>query len=320
MRAAVYYENGPPSVFRYEEVPDPKCAPRGVVIRVAAISIEGGDLLHRAGAPLASRPHVVGYQAAGEIVEIGAEVTQLRVGQRVVSVDAAGSHAELRAVTARNCWVVPDGADLRAIACTPIPFGTADDCLFEFGRLRAGETVLVQGGGGGVGLAAIQLAKRAGATVIATASSAEKLARLRALGVDHGINYRDDDLVREVKRVTNGRGADLIVDPIGGSTLQQSIAALAYRGRIAWVGRAGRESVKHDVSTLMQGNQALIGVFLGAEIATDRVHDMIQRHVDDVAAGKLAVVIDRAFPLREAAAAHAFIESRQAFGRVLLIP
>ncbi len=320
MRAAVYYENGPPSVFRYEEVPDPTCRPNGVVIRVEAVSIEGGDLLHRVGAPLTNRPHVVGYQAAGEILEVGAEVTQLRAGQKVVTVDAEGSHAELRSVAARNCWVVPDGADLRSIACTPIPFGTADECLFEFGRLRAGETVLVQGGGGGVGLAAIQLAKRAGAIVLATASSAEKLERLRPFGVDHVINYRDEDLVREVRRITEGRGADVIVDPIGGSTLQQSLAALAYRGRIAWVGRAGRELVKHDVSTLMQGNQSLIGVFLGAEITTDRVHDMIQRHVDDVAAGKLAVSIDRAFPLKDAAAAHAFIESRKAFGRVLLIP
>jgi NADPH2:quinone reductase len=320
VKAAVYYENGPPSVFRYEAVPDPECHPKGVVIRVAAVSIEGGDLLHRFGAPLASRPHVVGYQAAGEIVEVGAEVTELRVGQRVVTVGAAGSHAELRAVPARACWVAPHAADLRAIACVPIPFGTADDCLFEYGRLRTGETVLVQGGGGGVGLAAIQLAKRAGATVIASASSGEKLERLRAYGMDHGIDHREQDVVSEVKKLTNGRGADVIVDPIGGSTLQQSILALAYRGRIAWVGRAGRELVKHDVSTLMQGNQSLIGVFLGAEIATDRVHDMIQRHVDDVAAGKLAVAIDSVFPLREAAAAHAHIESRKAFGRVLLIP
>jgi len=320
MKAAVYYENGPPSVLRYEEVPDPRCAPDGVVIRVRAVSIEGGDLLHRAGAPLAHRPHVVGYQAAGEITEVGAEVTGLRVGQKVVSVDAAGSHAEFRAVPARNCWIAPEGADLRAIACTPIPFGTADDCLFEFGRLRPGETVLVQGAAGGVGLAAVQLAKRAGATVLATASSAAKLERLGRFGVDHGINYREHDLVQEVKRITQGRGADVIVDPIGGSTLQRSIAALAYRGRIAWVGRAGREVMRHDVSTLMQGNQSLIGVFLGAEIATDRVHDGIQRHVDDVAAGKLTVAIDRVFPLKDAAAAHAHIESRQAFGRVLLEP
>ncbi len=320
MKAAVYYENGPPSVFRYEDVPDPKCHPKGVVIRVEAVSIEGGDSLHRAGAPLVNRPHVVGYQAAGEIIEVGAEVNQLCVGQRVVTVDAFGSHAELRAVPARACWVVPDGADVRAIATVPIPFGTADDCLFEFGRLRAGETVLVQGGGGGVGLAAIQLAKRAGATVLATASSGDKLERLRQYGMDHGINYREQDLVREVKRLTGGRGADVIVDPIGGTTLQQSILALAYRGRVSMVGRAGRESVKHDVSTLMQGNQSLTGVFLGAEIATDRVHDMIQRHVDDVAAGKLAVVIDSVFPLRDAAAAHTHIESRKAFGRVLLVP
>ncbi len=320
MKAAVYYENGPPSVLRYEDVPDPKCHPKGVVIRVAAVSIEGGDLLHRAGAPLVNKPHVVGYQAAGEIVEVGREVQHLRVGQRVTTVDAFGSHAELRAVPARNCWVVPEGADLREASAVPVPFGTADDCLFEFGRLRAGESVLVQAGAGGVGLAAIQLAKRAGATVLATASSSTKLERLRQYGLDHGINYREQDLVREAKRLTGGKGVDLVVDPVGGSTLQQSILALAYRGRVTMVGRAGREVVKHDVSTLMQGNQSLIGVFLGAEIATDRVHDMIQRHVDDVAAGKLAAVIDRVFPLREAADAHSYIESRAAFGRVLLVP
>ncbi|TDJ10484.1 MAG: zinc-binding alcohol dehydrogenase family protein, partial [Deltaproteobacteria bacterium] len=200
------------------------------------------------------------------------------------------------------------------------PFGTADDCLFEFGRLQAGETVLVQAGASGVGLAAIQLAKRAGATVLATASSAEKLERLAHFGVDHGINYVEDDLVEEVKRLTDGKGADVIVDPVGGTTLQKSIHSLAYRGRLSMVGRAGREDVKHDVSTLMHGNQTLSGVFLGAEIFSDRVHDLIQRHVDEVANDKLRVVIDSTFPLEDAAAAHAHIESRKAFGRVLLIP
>jgi len=320
MKAAVYYENGPPSVFRYEDVPDPECHAKGVVIRVEAVSIEGGDTLNRAGGALASRPHVVGYQAAGEIVEVGAEVTHLAVGQKVTTVNAFGSHAELRAVPARNAWPVPVGADIRAAAAVPVPFGTADDCLFEFGRLRRGETVLVQAGASGVGLAAIQLAKRAGATVIATASSPAKLERLREFGLDHGIDYTEQDLVAEVKRLTGGRGVNLVVDPIGGSTLQQSLLALAYRGRVSMVGRAGREAVKHDVSTLMGGNQSLTGVFLGAEITTDRVHDMIQRHVDEVAKGSLHAVIDSTFPLRDAAAAHAHIESRQAFGRVLLIP
>jgi len=320
MKAAVYTENGPPEVLRYEDVPDPACDPSGIVIRVEAVSIEGGDTLNRAGGALASRPHVVGYQAAGEILEVGREVRGLGVGDKVTTVHVHGSHAERRAVPARNAWRVPAGADVREAAAVPIPFGTADECLFEFGRLRAGETVLVQAGASGVGIAAIQLAKRAGATVIATASSEAKLERLRAFGMDHGIDYRTRDLVAEVKRLTNGRGVNLVVDPVGGTTLQQSLASLAYRGRVSLVGRAGRENVKHDVTSLMAGNQSLTGVFLGAEIVTDRVHDMIQRHVDDVAKGALRVAIDSTFPLREAAAAHRHIESRQAFGRVLLIP
>ncbi len=320
MKAAVYYENGPPSVLKYEDVPDPECQASGVLIKVAAVSIEGGDTLSRSGGPLASSPYIVGYQAAGEILEVGAEVTHLEVVQKVTTVNAFGSHAELRAVPARNAWLVPDGADIQKAAAVPVPFGTADDCLFEFGRLQPGETVLVQAGASGVGLAAVQLAKRAGATVLATASSAEKLERLVHFGVDHGINYVEDDLVEEVKRLTDGKGADVIVDPVGGTTLQKSILALAYRGRLSMVGRAGREVVKHDVSTLMHGNQTLSGVFLGAEIFSDRVHDMIQRHVDEVANDKLRVVIDSTFPLEAAAAAHAHIESRKAFGRVLLIP
>jgi NADPH2:quinone reductase len=320
VKAAVYYENGPPEVFRYEDVPDPVCEPGGIVIRVEAVSIEGGDTLNRAGGALAARPHVVGYQAAGEIVEVGPDVRGLGLGDRVTTVHVHGSHAERRAVPARNAWRIPAGADIREAAAVPIPFGTADECLFEFGRLRAGETVLVQAGASGVGLAAIQLAKRAGATVIATASSEAKLERLRAFGMDHGIDYRARDLVAEVKRLTNGRGVNLVVDPVGGTTLQQSLASLAYRGRVSFVGRAGREDVKHDVSGLMAGNQSLTGVFLGAEIVTDRVHDMIQRHVDDVAKGALRVAIDSTFPLRDAAAAHRHIEGRGAFGRVLLIP
>jgi NADPH:quinone reductase len=319
MKAAVYDENGPPEVFRYADVPDPVCDASGVLIRVEAVSVEGGDTLNRAGGALATRPHVVGYQAAGEVLEVGAQVTGLAVGDRVVTVHPFGSHAELRAVPARNAWRIPAGADVRSAAAVPIPFGTADECLFEFGRLRRGETVLVQAGASGVGLAAIQLAKKAGASVIATASSPDKLERLRAFGMDHGVDYRAQDLVAEVKRLTGGRGVDVVVDPVG-STLAESVACLAYRGRVSLVGRAGRGGTSVDAGVLMAGNQSITGVFLGAEIVTDRVHDMIQRHVDDVAKGALRVAIDSTFPLREAAAAHRHIESRRAFGRVLLIP
>jgi NADPH2:quinone reductase len=263
---------------------------------------------------------VVGYQAAGEIIEVGERVDGLAVGQRVTTVFGSGSHAERRSVPARTAWPVPDGLDLREAAAIPVPFGTAEECLFHTGGLTAGQTVLIQAGASGVGVAAIQLAKRAGARVLATASSDERLARLEDLGLDHGINYRRDDVVDAVMRLTDGQGVDLVVDPVGGSTLQSSLGALAYRGRVSFVGNAGREPMLIDVGNLMPGNRSLAGVFLGAELATDRVHDDIQRLIDEVARGDLRVVLDRTFPLAEAAEAHAYIESRAAVGRVLLIP
>lgn len=321
MKAAVYYENGGPEVLKYEEIPDPQCHPKGVIIKVEAIAIEGGDTLSRWRGQLMTNPHVVGYQASGEIIEIGSEVTHLKVGQKVATLNSWGSHAALRAVPARNCWPVPDGFDMKKAAAIPVTFGTAHDCLFEFGRMKAGETVLVQAGASGVGVAAIQLAKRAGAgLILATASSDERLERLKPLGLDHGINYSRDDVVKEVKRLTDNKGADVIVDSVGGPTLQGSINALAYRGRVSMVGAAGREPMVVDVGSMMGGNRTLSGVFLGAEIGTDRVHDNIQQLIEDAAKGELEVVIDKVFSLSDAAAAHAYIESRAAVGRVVMVP
>ncbi|HEX2849502.1 MAG TPA: zinc-binding alcohol dehydrogenase family protein [Acidimicrobiales bacterium] len=320
MKAAVYYRNGPPDVLQYEDVADPEVRPNGVVVDVGAISIEGGDTLNRLGGALASVPHIVGYQCAGTVREVGSGVTDLAVGQRVVCTMAFGSHAERVSVPAAATWAVPDGLDLVDAACVPIAFGTADDCLFEFGRLKAGETVLVQAGAGGVGLAAIQLAKRAGATVLATASSDDKLERLSSYGLDHGINYSTSDFAEEARRITGGRGVDLVVDSVG-STLPGSMRSLAYRGRISYVGNAGRDSHPVDVAGLMQGNQSITGVFLGAELAVGgRARENIARLLADVAAGDLTVVVDRTFPLAEAAAAHAYMEDRRAFGRVVLVP
>lgn len=320
MKAAVYYENGPPTVLKYEDVADPQCAPNGIVIRVEAVSIEGGDTLNRQGGPLIAKPHIVGYQAAGEVVQVGADVKEFKLGDKAVTTGFNGSHAELRAVAARTAWKIPKGCDVRLAAVVPVPFGTAHDCLFEFGHLKAGETVLVQAGASGVGVAAIQLAKRAGARVLATASSDDRLERLKPLGLDNGINYKTDDVVKSVMKLTDNKGVNLVVDSVGGSTLQGSILSLAYRGRVSMVGAAGREPMRVDVGSLMGGNRSLSGVFLGAEIATDRVHNMIQTLVDEVAEGKLKVLIDKTFPLSDAAGAHAYIESRKAVGRVLLIP
>ena len=312
MKAAVYYETGRPDVFRYEEVPDPQCRPGWVVIDVEAISIEGGDTLNRLGGAMTSTPHIVGYQCAGTIREVGEGVTDRAVGQRVVATMASGSHAEVVAVPALVTWLIPDGADVVAAACVPIAFGTAHDCLFEFGHLAGGETVLIQAGAGGVGLAAIQLANRAGATVIATASSDERLARLHEFGMDHGVNYAGgQDWVAAVRQLTDGAGVDLAVDSVGGGVLTGSVQCLRPRGRAITVGHAGRDPQPFDVALLAAGNQSLTGVFLGAEIATERARSMIARLVDDVAAGELRVVIDRTFPLAEAAAAHDHIEQRR---------
>src|SRR3954462_9076076 len=239
MKAAVIYENGAPDVLRYEDVPDPDCPDGHGLVDVEAISIEGGDLLHRAGAELPSVPHVVGYLAAGTISEVGAGVESRAVGDRVVTLNAAGSHAARRAVPAMSTWPIPDGLDAARAACIPVAYGTAEECLFTAGGLEAGQTALIHAGGGGVGMAAIQLAKQAGATVISTASSDEKLERLKEFGLDHGINYANESFVERTRELTDGRGADVILDSVGGQNLVDSIGALAYRGTLVSVGVAG---------------------------------------------------------------------------------
>lgn len=322
MKAAVYDKVGGPEVFRYAEVDEPQLRRGGVLIDVAAIGIQGGDTLHRQGGVLASVPHIVGYQAAGIVRVVGEGVTGIEPGQPVVATMGNGSHAEVVSVPAGSVWSVPEGLSLREAAGVPIEFGTAHDCLFEFGGLRAGETVLVQAGASGVGLAAIQLAKRAGATVIATSSSDERLARLADFGLDHPINYATSDVAATVAEITGGRGVDLVVDSVGGTTLEGSVRSLAYRGRISWVGRAGRETRPPDISPIMQKNATIRGVFLGAEMAVNpgRTHPMIADLLARAASGDLTVAVDREFPLAEAADAHRWVEGRNAFGRVLLIP
>jgi NADPH2:quinone reductase len=322
MKAAVIYENGGPEVLRYEEVPDPECPDGCVAIDVEAISIEGGDLLARAGSPLPAVPHIVGYLAAGTVAEIGAGVENRAVGDRVVSLNMAGSHASKRVVPAISTWSIPDGLDAAPAACIPVAFGTAQECLFTAGNLQAGHTALIHAGAGGVGMAAIQLAKQAGATVISTASSDEKLSRLAEFGLDHGINYASENFVDRTGELTDGRGADVVLDSVGGQNLVDSIAALAYRGTLVSVGMAGRAGSGVEARDLWAKNNALRGVFLGGALMTEypRVHGMIADLFDRVASGGLRVEIDRTFPLAEAAAAHGYIESRQAFGRVVMTP
>ena len=322
MEAAVIYENGGPEVLRYEEVPDPECPAGCVLIDVEAISIEGGDLLARAGSPPPSVPHIVGYLAAGTVVGVGAGVEDAEVGDRVVTLNAAGSHASKRAVPAMSIWRIPDGLDPARAACVPVAFGTAQECLFTAGNLEAGQTALIHAGAGGVGMAAIQLAKQTGATVVATASSDDKLERLKEFGLDHGINYASESFVERSRELTEGRGVDLVLDPVGGQNLVDSVGALAYRGTLISVGVAGRAGSNVQARELWAQNNALRGVFLGGALLTEypRIHAMITDLLERVASGGLHVEIDRTFQLAEAVAAHAYIESRQAFGRVVMSP
>jgi NADPH2:quinone reductase len=322
MKAAVIYENGGPDAFRYEEVPEPDCPDGCVVVDAEAISIEGGDLLHRAGSELPAVPHVVGYLSAGTISVVGAGVEGRAVGDRVVALNAAGSHAARRAVPAATTWPIPDGLDAARAACVPVAFGTAYECLFTAGELKEGGSVLVHAGAGGVGMAAIQLAKKAGATVFSTASSDEKLERLAAFGLDHGINYATDSFVERVNELTDGRGVDVVVDSIGGQNLVDSVGVLAYRGTLVSVGVAGRAGSAIEARSLWARNNTLRGVFLGGALLPEyaRIHPMIGDMLERVAGGELHVEIDCTHPLADAAAAHEYIESRKAFGRVILTP
>src|SRR5919197_1241369 len=322
MKAAVIYENGPPQVLRHDDVPDPECPDGFVVIDVEAISIEGGDLLARSGSPPAKTPPIVGYLAAGTVSEVGAGVEAPAVGDKVVALGQDGSHAARRAVPAAVPWPIPDGLDPAKAACVPVAFGTAQECLFTAANLSEGQTALIHAGAGGVGMAAIQLAKRAGATVISTASTDDKLERLKQFGLDHGVNYATESFVERVNELTDGRGADVVLDSIGGQNLVDSGEALAYPGTLVSVGVAGRSGSAIEAQSLWTKNNALRGVFLGGALAAEfpRVHALIGDLIGRVASGDLHVEIDRSFPLAEAAAAHEYLEGRNAFGRVVLTP
>ncbi len=322
MKAAVYYENGGPEVLRYEEVPDPRCPPDGVVIEVEVVSLEGGDTLHRARTPFTERAHIVGYQCAGTICEVGARVADRRVGDRVVAIMPNGSHAERAVARPSTTWLLPSGGDFVSLACVPVAFGTAHEALFALGNLQPGERVLVHAGAGGVGLAAIQLAKAAGAEVLATASSDEKLARLREFGVAHGINYKAAALEAAVTSAIGANRVDLVIDSVGGKTLQESVACLKYKGKIVNLGVAGRDTVPFNPMTLWGKNATLVGMSLTAVLSheTARAHRAIAECIERVASGELRVVVDRKFALSDAVKAHTYAEQRMAFGRVIMLP
>ncbi|MCO5731623.1 zinc-binding alcohol dehydrogenase family protein [Rhizobium sp. SSA_523] len=318
MKAAVYDNPGPPSVLVYADVPDPACGPDEVLIKVEAISIEGGDLINRRSTSQPNR-WVVGYAAAGTVLSVGQDVTTRAVGDKVAAFSMQGSHAELWSVAASRTWLVPSGLDIARAAVLPISFGSAYHSVITRGNVQKGETVLIHAAAGGVGLAAVQLAGQAGATVIAVASGSERQARLSELGAAFVVDRLKRDVGEEVRRLTDGKGVDLVIDPVG-STLQASLSALAPEGRLVFLGNAGGGKLDVDLWRPMQNNQTLHGVFMGSILERPSVHGTVDDLLAAAAAGRIDVVIDRSFALEDAAQAHHYAESAKPLGRVVMRP
>lgn len=318
MKAAWYTENGGPEVMQYGDLPDPEVRADTVVIAVEWISIEGGDLLNRLVTPPRVKPFVPGYQASGTVVEVGSGVTRFKAGDRVIGFDWHGSHASLFAVPEKYCYPVPDDLDLKDASTIPVAFGTASDALFEFGRLQPGETVLIQGAAGGVGLAAVQLASKAGATVIGTASSDERLSKLKEWGLHHGINYRTQDIADVCRELTGNTGVDIVLDMAGGKGVSTLLKAMRYRGRYEVIGAATGDTPRFEFFELIRRSATVHAISFGGEMHTPRAHALIASFARRMARGDLVMPIERVFPLSEAVEAHRFVAEGHPFGRVLM--
>ncbi|RVQ64597.1 zinc-binding alcohol dehydrogenase family protein [Croceicoccus ponticola] len=318
MKAVFYSENGGPEVMAYGDHPDPQVSDNTVLIRNEAISIEGGDLLNRLLSPPAEVPFVPGYQAAGIVEDVGKDVTRFRPGQRVVAFNWNGSHAELFASPEHYTYGIPDALDTLVAAAAPIAFGTAHDALITYGHVQPGETVLIQGAAGGVGIAAIQIAKEAGAIVIGTSSSAARLDELRSYGLDHGINYRDEDIAARCLDLTGGKGVDLALDLAGGKGKDLLVKALRPHGRYAAVGASTGEIPSFSFFELIGERLVVYGVSLGQEMHTDRVRNLVDTVLAKLVEGVYRMPIDRVFGLSEAVEAHRFVANGHPFGRVML--
>jgi NADPH:quinone reductase-like Zn-dependent oxidoreductase len=334
MRSVWITRTGPPEVLEVREGPDPAPAAGEVLVRTRAAGINFADVMARLGLyPDAPKlPCVVGYEVAGTVERVGSGVTGVRSGDRVVALTRFGGYTEAIAVPEAQVFPMPAAMSFEEAAAIPVNYLTAVLMLRHFGNVRQGDRVLVHAAAGGVGMAAIQLCRIAGAEVIGTAS-ASKHATLRDAGVAHAIDYRTQDFEQEVKRITGGRGVDIVLDATG--AFGKSYRTLAPLGRLvcfglsgaatglvpsrlAALGRIVRLPWFHPIK-LMNDNKAVIGVNLGH--LWDRIELLRGEMLGllaDYDAGRIAPVVGKTFPLVQAAAAHRFIQERQNVGKVLL--
>jgi putative PIG3 family NAD(P)H quinone oxidoreductase len=314
---------GGPEVLVLATGPVPRPATGEVLIRVAAAGINRPDILQRTGnyPPPPGASPILGLEVSGTVVALGAEVTGWHEGDAVCALVAGGGYAEYCVAPAPQCLPVPKGVALVDAAGLPETFFTVWSNVFDRGRLAAGESFLVHGGSSGIGTTAIQLARAFGARVFATAGSPEKCAVCRDLGAERAIDYRQEDFVAVLKEATQGRGVDVILDMVGGPYVEKNLRSLALEGRLVQIAFLQGSKVTLDLAHLMMRRQTITGSTLRPRPVAEKA--AIARNLRDkvwplIEAGKVRPVIDRTFPLAEAAAAHRLMESSAHIGKILL--
>jgi len=323
MHAVVISEPGDPEVLQWTEVADPRPGPGEVVVEVAAAGVNRADLMQRQGLypPPPGAPPYPGLECSGTVAALGDGVTGWRVGEQVCALLSGGGYAERVAVPAGQLLPVPEGVTLIEAAALPETACTVYSNVFLIAGLEAGQTLLVHGGGSGIGTMAIQLAKHAGARVAVTAGSRQKLDVCRALGADITINYREEDFVDSLMAATDGHGADVILDIVGAAYLARNIAALAPDGRIANIGMQQGRRAELDFGAMMAKRAAISSTSLRARPAEQKasiVAAVTENVWPVVGDGLIRPVIDTELPMERAAQAHRIMADSTHIGKILL--
>lgn len=328
MKAIVVNELGSSEVLKLQEMDMPEIASNQVLIRVQAISVNFADIKARQGQYHGAEPgmsFIPGLDCAGEVIEAGSEVTRFQVGQRVMAFPKEGSYAEYVKADEALTFAVPDEISIETAAASLTVGITAYNVIKKMARLVTGETILIHAAAGGIGSTAIQLAKIFGASkIIGTVGSDEKIEAAKGFGADHVINYVSEDFTERVNDLTDGKGADVILDTIAGRNFEKSIECLAPFGRIVSFGHANDGSVAGNVKTtdLHSSCRSVIGYSTGTyrKQRPEFLQEGAESVVDFMLQNKLNIAISKRFPLANAAEAHAHIESRKSIGKVLLMP
>jgi NADPH2:quinone reductase len=322
MRAVLCTEFGQQDKLSIEDLPDPVAESGQVVVAMEVASLNFPDLLVIAGRYQfrPDPPFVPGTEGAGVITEIGTDVEHVSVGQRVMVVDLAGAFAEKWAVDAGSVIPIPGDMSYEIAASLTVAFGTSYHALKQRGELQHGETLVVLGAAGGVGSAAVEIGKAMGATVIAAASTEEKLEFCRTLGADTTINYSSEDIKARVKELTGGVGADVIFDPVGGDISEQAFRSIAWRGRHLIIGFADGEIPKIPMNLPLLKGASIVGVYWGS--FTEREPDLNLENGEEMysllASGALKPRVTNVFPFEDYEAAFDLLASRKAKGKVVL--